>query len=365
MKGPLLMLFALVSLVISGLTGCTSARVSISHEEKLSGYHTVYLVQTPNSELIVQTNIANRLRKSGFDVVDIKAGNGPTGSQGSGFVVTEDGSILTCAHVVGLQTNATVWIQGRRYPGKVVAADTKLDAAVIKVDSKDHKFRPLPILWKPEYHMGDAVYTMGFPLAEMLGNTPRLSKGLISSPVGLKDDPRQVQISAEVQAGNSGGPLLNEHGEAIGMVDATLNTLAVLFQTGGSMPQNVNFAIKSATLQEFLGEHAPTVPLIPPNAGTNGLDGAKDSVVLVRAGIVEDKDLNAPALVCNYIGYYDPLLRIRVINLVFSDSQTGQRMVMARADSQKYRARDAVENMLDEIFAQIYPKFFPDKKNPF
>src|SRR5256885_1274901 len=79
----------------------------------------------------------------------------------------------------------------------------------------------------------------------------RINKGLVSSAFGIADDTNHVQFSAAVQPGNSGGPLLNERVEVIGVVEATLSASSLLLQ--GSLPQNVNFAIKNGPVREFLG----------------------------------------------------------------------------------------------------------------
>src|SRR6185295_2823934 len=124
--------------------------------------------------------------------------------------------------------------------------------AVVLVQGAHEPFRPLPFAADTNYHMGQDAFTMGFPLAEVLGVAPRLNKGLVSSTVGMEDNPKQLQVSAEVQPGSSGAPLLNERGEAIGVVAATLNPMNVLARTGGNLPQNVNFAIKAGPVHEFL-----------------------------------------------------------------------------------------------------------------
>lgn len=128
-----------------------------------------------------------------------------------------------------------------------------------------------------------------------MGTEPRLSKGLVSATVGLEDDPRQVQISVEVQPGSSGGPLLNERGEVVGMVVSTLNPARVFAQTGGKLPQNVNFASKAASLNAFLRASGVLLPVSTNQTPGPGIVAAEQSIALVRAGIVEDKGLKQPS----------------------------------------------------------------------
>ena len=75
--------------------------------------------------------------------------------------------------------------------------------------------------------------------------------GTLAALAGLRDNPRHYQISAPVQQGNSGGPLLDEHGQIIGVVVGKLNAARVAELTG-DIPQNVNFAIKASTVTAFL-----------------------------------------------------------------------------------------------------------------
>ena len=92
--------------------------------------------------------------------------------------------------------------------------------------------------------LGEHVSTIGYPLTPMLGSNPKLSEGVVSSKSGWQDDPRSLQISAQVQPGSSGSPLFDSNGNIIGVVVATLDA-AKVYQAASAIPQNVNFAIKA------------------------------------------------------------------------------------------------------------------------
>ena len=94
----------------------------------------------------------------------------------------------------------------------------------------------------------------GFPLISLLGETIKVTRGNISSVTGIDNDTSIMQISAPIQPGSSGGPVLDMSGNVVGVVSSKLNELAVAKATG-SLPQNINFAIKSLTLQIFLDTH--------------------------------------------------------------------------------------------------------------
>jgi S1-C subfamily serine protease len=103
---------------------------------------------------------------------------------------------------------------------------------------------------------GSKVFTFGHPNPSIQGLDPVYTSGDISKLSGIKDDPRTFQISVPIQPGNSGGALIDEHGNVVGVVVARLNALKLLATTG-NLPQNVNYAVKSTRLLSLLEEHIP------------------------------------------------------------------------------------------------------------
>jgi S1-C subfamily serine protease len=112
-------------------------------------------------------------------------------------------------------------------------------------------FKALPIA-SATARLGEDVYAIGYPLTDILGEAIRVTNGSISALQGIEADPRYYQVSIPIQPGNSGGPVLNDHGEVVGVITAQLNAIGVARQTG-SLPQNVNFAAKIGYV----------IPLIP------------------------------------------------------------------------------------------------------
>ena len=140
-----------------------------------------------------------------------------------------------------------------------------IDAAVVKVDAANDlallkavgRFAPLPIAASRTVKLGGTVATVGFPDIGLQGFAPKLAKGEIASLAGAADDPRYFQISLPVQPGNSGGALVDARGNVVGIVAAKLDASAALAATG-SLPENVNYAVKSSLLLSFL-ESVPDV----------------------------------------------------------------------------------------------------------
>jgi S1-C subfamily serine protease len=139
----------------------------------------------------------------------------------------------------------------------VIRVDEANDLAVIKIEGAS--FSALPVAPSRGIKLGQNVATIGFPNVTIQGFSPKLTRGEISSLNGLGDDPRSWQISAPVQPGNSGGPLLDEHGNLIGVIVSKLGMKAA--KAIGDIPQNVNYAVKSAyaaaLLDSYLGDNAP------------------------------------------------------------------------------------------------------------
>jgi S1-C subfamily serine protease len=99
--------------------------------------------------------------------------------------------------------------------------------------------------------LGDSVFTIGFPNTDLQGVAPKLTKGEISSLAGIRDNPRYFQISVPVQPGNSGGALVDERGNVVGIVASRLNDVAT-YEASGALPQNVNYAVKGGLVYNFL-----------------------------------------------------------------------------------------------------------------
>jgi S1-C subfamily serine protease len=175
-------------------------------------------------------------------------------STGTGFFVSENGHVVTNAHVVdGCRTVRA----SRGGALSKVSTDDASDLAVYIASEKSTAIARLR--GGRGARAGEAVVTIGFPLTGLLSSDPIVTTGIISALSGLRNDRRTIQITAPLQAGNSGGPLLGENGSVVGVVVAKLDAMKVA-DAIGDMPQNVNFAVSLGTLQSFL--NANDVPYL-------------------------------------------------------------------------------------------------------
>ncbi|WP_161957402.1 S1 family peptidase [Aestuariivirga litoralis] len=170
---------------------------------------------------------------------------------GTGFRVSPEGHVLTNYHVAGKCRDLAV-----RRPGDVpaaaslVASDETNDLAVIKISgSLSGTVAKFHTGVNPK--AGSDVVVYGFPLASILGSSGNVVTGNITSLAGLGNNSGQYQISAPVQPGNSGGPVLDREGRVVGVVVSKLDALKTA-EAIGDIPQNVNFAIKSSVAMNFL-----------------------------------------------------------------------------------------------------------------
>ncbi|MGD0207384.1 MAG: tetratricopeptide repeat-containing serine protease family protein [Verrucomicrobiota bacterium] len=173
---------------------------------------------------------------------------------GTGFFITDDGYLISNYHVVKDATKIRLLTSAGLIDAKVVSVDAANDLTLLKAEGKSS---PLPISTSRSAQLGSTVATVGFPDIGLQGFSPKLAKGEIASLSGIQDDPRYFQISVPVQPGNSGGALVDERGNVVGVVSAKLNAAAALAATG-ALPENVNYAVKSSFLLSFL-ESVPAV----------------------------------------------------------------------------------------------------------
>ena len=166
-------------------------------------------------------------------------------STGSGFRVTAEGHILTNAHVVRgcaevrVPPAGAVAVAARDEASDLALLDGPAGGAVAAF-RQGRGIRP-----------GAGVIVIGYPLRGALASGAQVAVGNVSALAGPGDDRRLIQITAPAQPGNSGGPVLDSSGNAVGVVVSKLDAIAMARATG-DIPQNVNFAVSAGAARAFL-----------------------------------------------------------------------------------------------------------------
>ena len=177
---------------------------------------------------------------------------------GTGFALN-NGYIATNYHVIENASNISVLgIAGNaseRYVASVIATDKVNDLALIQIkDSRFYGFGQIPYSVKSTTsNVGESVFVLGYPLITTMGNEIKLTTGVISSKTGFMGDVALYQISAPIQPGNSGGPLFDNQGNLIGVVNAKHKDT-----------ENVSYAIKASYLNSLV-ESVASNSILPSN----------------------------------------------------------------------------------------------------
>jgi len=186
-------------------------------------------------------------------------------SLGSGVIVRSNGIIVTNAHVVKGADELKVVLNDRReFEAKIIAQDEKTDLAVLRIDTKGETLPTLRVGADDESEIGDIVLAIGNPFG--VGQT--VTSGIISAlgRTNVSDISSAIQTDAAVNPGNSGGALVNLHGELIGV-----NT-AIFSRSGGS--NGIGFAIPAELVERAIESALSEGRIVRPwiGAKTNGVD---------------------------------------------------------------------------------------------
>ena len=167
-------------------------------------------------------------------------------SSGSGFIITQDGYIVTNHHVVSGASSVTVTMyDGTEYPATVVGSDSDYDVAVLKINATD--LQPVTLGNSSSVNVGDSVLAIGNPLGEL---TFSMSQGIVSCcdrAINVDGTPfNMIQVDASINPGNSGGPLMNLYGEVVGIVSAKYSSYS------DTTVEGLGFAIPIGDVQAII-----------------------------------------------------------------------------------------------------------------
>ena len=169
---------------------------------------------------------------------------------GTGFFISNQGYLLTAYHVI--RGKDVIWVKTTKEQtwnqAEIIKSDAMLDLALVRINKNS------PYLKMADWEsvpIGLEIYSIGFPMLGFQSNSIKITQGLINSDEGINRQKKLFQISAEIEKGNSGGPIISPDGLVVGVTLLKLNALSVAEKTN-DLPQNVNFALKTKMVMKFL-----------------------------------------------------------------------------------------------------------------
>jgi S1-C subfamily serine protease len=221
--------------VSGGLNSPAASRTAAEHNDSLTEEETIN-VRIYHEASPAVANILTKATEYDFFMDPV-----PVEGAGSGFIIDPKGFILTNYHVVaGAQTIEVVLGDQNRYPAKFIGADQRNDVALIKIDPKGKQLASLPLGDSSKLLVGQKVLAIGDPF----GFQSTLTTGVISA-IGRTVQTSQttfideaIQTDASINRGNSGGPLINTHGQVIGINSAIYTPSGTTAGIGFAIPIN-------------------------------------------------------------------------------------------------------------------------------
>jgi len=167
----------------------------------------------------------------------------PAGS-GSGFFVSNEGHVITNHHVIDGCNTTKVSFKGNQVDAQILAVDKMNDIAILKTNIKPNSIFPIS---NEDVSLLEDVVVAGYPLGKQVSSAIKTHKGVVTALAGAGDNYSNFQTDASINAGNSGGPIMNQKGNIVGIAVATWVEEGV---------QGVHFGIKSSTLKTFASSNS-------------------------------------------------------------------------------------------------------------
>jgi S1-C subfamily serine protease len=199
-----------------------------------------------------------------------------TVSTGTGFFIDAKGTLVTAYHVIEGAKKIQVQLpSGEWLEAKTIKHSKSMDLAILSAATPQTEY--LPIADMSIVKQGKQVFTLGYPVSGILGKEVKYTEGVISSLSGIEGEDSLMQITVPVQPGNSGGPLLSKEGEVVGVITSSAAVSSFLKLTG-SLPQNINWAVKGNYITSMIGE----IDNPKMDFDSDAIDRAKKAVVLIK-----------------------------------------------------------------------------------
>ena len=174
------------------------------------------------------------------DIPNIKDGEIIPISSGTGFFISNDGTMITNNHVIEGCSQIVSIYENREIKSSLINTDVKNDLAIIKSNIKPQKFYSIS---KKDADLLENVIIAGYPLGKKISSEIKATSGTVTALAGYDNNYAEFQTDAALNSGNSGGPIINNNGEVVGVAVAKWQEEGV---------ESFNFGIKSSTLITFL-----------------------------------------------------------------------------------------------------------------
>ncbi|MEZ8967371.1 S1C family serine protease [Vibrio breoganii] len=327
-----------------GLTGCVSSKVAVVDQTAV-GNHNIHIV-IQSDEVEDRKGVGPELEKA-FNKKGVSAELG-TGKQqiaqtgtGSGFLVAPN-TWLTNYHVIKDLEHLTVSYKGQNNTATVVAVDKVNDLALLQANSDG-----LTPLTFSNAKIGEDIYVVGYPISQMLGDYARVTTGNVSSLYGLNGNPSNIQISAPIAPGNSGGPVVNKEFEVIGVVVSTANTVGMANRIG-ALPQGLNFAISPNIVEGFLLQNGIALE----SSKSSDLQALINSTALIWNGDSSKQQRTYIAKFA-YQYYWDMGDHLSYMRLHLVDTATGETVLKSSVEANSMGISAPTKSLVDDILIKL------------
>ena len=177
-------------------------------------------------------------------------------SSGTGFFISKEGHIITNNHVINACNATKVNYQGNVVVAKILARDRINDLALLQADIKP---KDIFNISTNDADLLEEIYVAGYPFGKAVSSSVKVTRGVVSALSGLGDNYSNILIDAALQPGNSGGPIIDNKGNVVGIAVSKLDYEKVI-EAFGTIPENTNFGIKSSVLQTFTKSNNLNLP---------------------------------------------------------------------------------------------------------
>lgn len=326
------------------LMGCVSSQVAVVDKSAV-GNDNIHVV-IESDEVEDRIGVGPIILKYLEDKqISSELGNGnkhfAQSGTGSSFLVAEN-KWLTNYHVIKDLDNITISYAGKNIPATVIATDEHNDLALLNADSGD-----LKSIKFSSAKVGDSIYVSGYPISSMLGDYARVTTGNISSLYGFEGNASNIQITAPISPGNSGGPVTNTDFEAVGVVVSTANTVAMANRIG-SLPQGLNFAVSPNVARGFLLQNG----VESPEKTVDSVQALLNSTALIWNGD-STKQKRTYIAQFSYRYYWDLGNHLSYMRLHLIDSNTGETVLKSSLEADSMGVESPVYDMMNKLTGEL------------